>query len=163
MKLVAEAVFNSGAEAFWKHHFDESSRGPSETTGFGAQSFRVLSSDTRGGVLHQRTEMVERLDAPAAVRKVFGETTRVTEEWSWPEGSNAARVSFAPDKMASRLRLGGEMRTEELGPGRTKVILDFDVTVKIFGIGGIVEKLLAKDIPERHQKSADYYNAHIAK
>jgi hypothetical protein len=158
MKISTEAVYNCTPEQYWQHFFDEESRRRQEVEGCGSQVFRVLEKSTREGKLFQRAEAVDRTDAPAAVRKLLGETTRVVEEALWEPGSNVVHLTYTPERMTNRIRMAGTQRTEALGDGRCRVIADFEVEVQIFGIGGMVERLLAKELPARHRKAAAHFN-----
>ena len=105
---------------------------------------------------------MERVDAPKAVRKVFGETTRITEEITWTRGSDQAHLVFRPDRMASKVFVSGDLQVRDQGDGTCHARAVVDVQVKIFAVGGIVEKLLAKAVPPRFQRDMEWFNAQEA-
>jgi len=159
MKVYAEEVFSCTAEEYWESFFDEDYR-KAQQLAVGTVGYRVLRKDVRGDEVVQLAEITEKVDAPGPVRKIFGETTTVEEEAVWKQGSDVARVKYTPGKMADRLRMSGQLRTKPHGEGSCKVVMDYDVEFKMFGVGGMVEKLLAKDLPETHRKAAAYYRSH---
>jgi hypothetical protein len=161
MRIVAEHVYDCEPEAFWAHHLDEESRRAKEVEGCGAVSFRVLSKGRQGDAVVVRSELVKAPDLPAPVRRIFGETIRAEEALRWEEGSNTATFEHTSETMPDRVRMSGRLITEPLGDGRCRVILDVDVTVKLFGIAGIVERLLAKELPLRQEKAMSWFNAHL--
>jgi hypothetical protein len=161
MRIVSEHVYDCSPEVFWAHHLDEESRRAKEIEGCGAVSFGFLSKGREGDAVVVHAEMVEAADAPAPVRRIFGETTRVEETLRWVEGSNTATVAYRPDTMSDRVRMSGRLTTEPLADGRCKVVLDVDVSVKLLGVGGMVERLLAKQLPLRQEKAMSWFNANL--
>jgi len=161
MRIVIEHVYDCEPEAFWAHHLDEESRRVKEVEGCGAESFRVLSKKRQGDVVIVRSELVEAPDVPAPVRRLFGETIRAEEMLRWEEGSNTAAFEHTPETMPDRVRMSGRLTTEPLGDGRCRGVLNADVTVKLFGVAGMVERLLAKELPLRQEKAMTWFNANL--
>ncbi len=161
MRILSEHVYDCEPEAFWAHHLDEESRRAKEVEGCGAISFRFLSKGRQGDAVVVRAEIVELTDAPAPVRRIFGETTQAEEVLRWEEGSNTATLDYKAERMADRVRMSGRLTTEPLGEGRCKVVLDVDVSVKLFGIAGMVERLLAMKLPLRQEKAMSWFNTNL--
>lgn len=159
MRVKAEEVFSCTVEEYWESFFDEAYR-KAQQLASGAAGYRVLRKDVRAGEIVQIAEIIENVDAPGPIKKIFGEQTKVEEEAVWKQGSEVARVRYTPEKMADRLRVSGELRTKPHGEGKCTVLMDYNVEFKMFGVGGMVEKLLAKDLPETHHKAAAYYRSH---
>ncbi len=162
MKIVAAHVYHCEPEAFWAHHLDEESRRTKEVEGCGAVSFRVLSKERQGQELIVRSELVEAPELPAPVRRIFGATLRAEELLRWQEGSKTATFEHRPDTLADRVSMTGRLSTEPLGEGRCRVVLEVDVTVKLFAIGGMIEGLLARELPLRQEKAMAWFNAKLA-
>ncbi|MDJ0866514.1 MAG: DUF2505 domain-containing protein [Myxococcota bacterium] len=161
MRIVAEHVYDCEPKAFWAHHLDEESRRAKEVEGCGAVSFRVLSKERQGGAVIVRSELVEALNVPASVRRAFGATLRAEEVLRWEEGSNTATFEHTPETLPDRVRLSGRLTTEPTGDGRCRVILDAEVTVKLFGMAGVIERVLAKQLPLRQEKAMSWFNANL--
>jgi hypothetical protein len=68
-------------------------------------------------------------DLPAAIQKVVGNNLRYREEAYY-----------------DKILVSGVQLTESLGPGRCKRIFLADVEVKIFGVGGLIEKRIVQDL-----------------
>ena len=112
-------------------------------------------------MLIMRSELVEAPDFPAPVQRIFGETVRSEELLRWEDGSTTATFEYTPETMADRVSMCGRLTTEPLDDGRCRVIQDIEVTVKLFGIAGMVERLLAKELPLRHEKAMWWLNANL--
>lgn len=161
MKIQSQGIYNCTPKEFFEQTFNEKNRAERETKGCRAISYRVLSSDKDDRQWRQVAEVVDKIDAPGAIRKVFGETTTVEETSIWTVGTDTIKVSYKPDKMPNKITMQGEFRVTPHGDGSCKVIMDLEITVKIFGIGGMMEKLIAKELPEHMAKDVAYFNANM--
>ena len=161
MKIVCEHVYDCEPEAFWAHHLDEASRRAKEVEGCGAVAFRVLSKEREGKAWVVRSELVEAPDLPGPVRRLFGESLRAEETLRWEEGSNTATFEHTPETLPDRVKLSGRLTTEPLGGGRCRVRLEAELTVKLFGIAGALERLAARELPLRQDKAMAWFNANL--
>ncbi len=159
MKVKAEEIFNCTAEEYWERYFDEEYRRGAQIAA-GAAEYRVVKKDVRGDEVVQKAAIVQITDAPGPIKKLFGDQTKVDEETIWKQGSDVGKVTYVPEKFSDRTRLVASMRIESAGEGKCKVVMTYDVEFKMFGVGGLVEKMLAKDLPDMHRKTAAYFNSH---
>lgn len=162
MRVKAEAIYKCRPSCYFEKHFDAEGRVKREIEGCGAVSFKIISSTRKDGVARLVAEMTEKMDAPAPIRKLLGETTMVEEDSTWKEGTNVIKVVYRPEKMRNKISMSGEFRCEPHGQDACKVFLDLEINVKIFGLGGTIEKMVAKDIPGRLERDAVYFNEQIA-
>ncbi len=162
MNKHVEQVFKCDPEFYWQSLFDAEQRTERELKGCGSLSYEVVSITRDAGKVRQVAKAVSEVDAPRAVRKVFGETIGIEEETTWQEGSEQAQLVYRPDKMPDRVTVSGVLSCRGQGDGTCKVSVDLNIKVKIFAIGGIVEKLLAKESEKHLADDAAYFNAHIA-
>ena len=161
MRIVVEHVYDCEPDAFWAHHLDEASRRLKEVEGCGAVSFRVLAKERDGDTVIVRSELVEAPDVPGPVQRLFGASLRAEEVLRWDEGSNTATFDHTPETLADRLHLSGRLTTEPLGDGRCRVVLEAEVTVKLFGLAGTIERLLARELPLRQENAMTWFNANL--
>ena len=75
-------------------------RGERERKGCGALTFAVTESRWEGDVYHQVSFVEEEVDAPAPVRKIFGETQRIQETARWVKGSDTVQIRYQPSIMS---------------------------------------------------------------
>lgn len=159
-KIRIEEIYHCSAEHYLECLLNAEHRAEREVGGCGAVSFRILSSGWDGDEYQQVAEIVEQVTAPAAVRKIFGETSRIEETSRYTHGGNIARISYRPNIMGDRVRMEGRLECTPLEESRCRVVLELEITAKVFGIGGIVERLVAKELPARQAKDRAYWNAH---
>jgi hypothetical protein len=162
MRVEARAVFDCEPQTYFEQLFDPETRKRREMEGRKAKSYRIVESNTDSETWHQIAESVEHLDAPRAVRKVLGETTTIREEVTWKKGAYRAEVSYRPDKLADRTKVAGTLEAEPEGSGSCRVTLAVEVKIKVFGVGGMIEKMSAGKLREDFQKDADFFNREIA-
>jgi hypothetical protein len=162
MKIHAQQTYHVALARYFELLTDGAARARREIEGAGSVSYRVLSSSVEGGVRRYRAEMVSRVEAPAAVRKIIGETSRMEEEITYREGGDVAQVRYRTDSLGDRARLEGEIRARAVCPGQTEATLDITAEVKMFGLGGVIEKMIDKELREHLAKDAAFVNTHLA-
>lgn len=85
-------------------------------------------------------------DLPIAIQKVVGNNLRYREEAYYDKHERKYHVKVVPNRLADKILVSGVQLTEPLGPGRCKRIFLADVEVKIFGVGGLIEKRIVADL-----------------
>jgi hypothetical protein len=161
MLVSATEVYRCSPQRYIEQYFDPEGRKRRMVDGCKGVSWELLDKTEAGGERRMRAAFVQRLDAPKAVQKLFGETSRFEEVSVWREGSDEIQVTLIPDKMTDRMSLQGRYRVQDAGDGTSRVTLEMEVQVKIFGVGGLVEKMAAKELPKTFAKDAEYFNAHL--
>jgi hypothetical protein len=162
MKVQVDAVFHCKPETYFEQLFDPSTREKRELVGRGALRYQIIESDTQGETWHQIAESTEKLEAPAPVRKVMGETTRIREEVTWKKGASTGQVSYTPDKLSNRTTVSGVLEARPEGEDHCRVTLSVEVRIKVFGVGKMIEKLSADKLQADFRKDADFFNREIA-
>jgi len=162
MLLRTEAIYHCEPEYYLEQYFDGAARSEREVKGAGTISFKVLESHCEGEVWRHVAESISRLDAPMPVRKIFGESTRMEEHASWRRSTNTIDVEYIPDNLRQRISVKGHIRVGPAGEGTCRIVVEMDVNFKIFAVGGMLEKLSAKEMPIAIQKDCAYFNKHMA-
>ena len=102
---------------------------------------------------------IAKLDAPAAVAKVLGSGFGYTEESRFDKATKVYRFVIKPTTLADKLKTEGSVKVEPRGEGKCTRIVDIVAEAKIFGIGGMMEKVTEKSLRDGWQKGADMFNA----
>src|SRR6185436_13653348 len=108
-----------------------------------------------------RLRFTQRMDAPAPVRKIFGETTSMEEDGRFDPATRRWRFRMIPDRMADKIDITGETWLEERGPGRVERVSELSVGVRIFAVGGLVEQFIAKETETSNAKQAEFTRRYI--
>jgi hypothetical protein len=158
MKSTLRHTFDIGADAFWKdiffsHAFLE--RMYKEALGCVSVAFLEDSGDVPAGRTRRFT-FAQKLDAPAPIRKLFGEHTTMEERGRFDPQTKRWRFAMIPDRMADKVRISGETWLEPVGEGRVERIDELEFAVTIFGIGSLVEKFMASATTESFAKQVAF-------
>ena len=160
MKVSTTEVFRCPVEKYFEEYFNPEGR-HRRVVGAGGVSFTAKEVRREAPEWTMRAELVEKLNAPAAIRKLFGETNRFEEESRWVVGTRMIEVKVRPDRMRDKLSIQMRYQMESLADGTCRVTLEMDIQARIFGIGGLVEKMAAKEMPHAFSKDAAFFNAHL--
>src|SRR5439155_16888010 len=95
-------------------------------------------------------------DAPAAIRKIFGDTTKMEERGRFDVDTKRWRFEMIPDRMADKIRITGETWVEPAGEGKIQRVCAMDFAISIFGVGGLVEKFMASATAESYAKQTRF-------
>ena len=104
---------------------------------------------------------IPKLDAPAAVTKVLGSGFGYTEEGRFDKTSKVYRFVIKPTTLGEKLKNEGTVQCEAKGEGKCTRIVDVLAEAKIFGLGGMIEKMTEKSTRDGWNKSAELFNAHL--
>jgi hypothetical protein len=163
MKQTIRHAFDIGEGAFWKEIFFDHAlveRMYKEALGCTSVAFLEDTGDTTSGRT-RRLAFTQKLDAPAPIRKLFGETTTMEERGQFDPATHRWRFTMVPDRMADKLRIAGETWLEPAGDGRVERVMSIEYTVSIFGIGGLVEKFMASATEESFEKQVQFTREHL--
>jgi len=158
-KIHIAETYHCTPELFWEKMWDADIRRERETTGCGAVSFNVINSRWEGDTYHQVIVLEELVDAPLPVRKIFGETTKIEETTKWVKGADTVHINYQPSIMANKVSMVGTLTCTPAQGGHCNIVLDVEITAKIFVVGGIIEKIIASALPKRQAKDVAYFNA----
>jgi hypothetical protein len=112
--------------------------------------------------MSRRLRFAQRMDAPAPVRKIFGETTTMEETGTYDPATGRWKFRMIPDRMADKLDITGETWVEPAGPGKIFRHVALDVGVRIFAVGGLVESFIASTTEERFATQAAFTRKYVS-
>jgi hypothetical protein len=164
MRYTIRHIFNTDADTFWEKVFFDPEYNRELFEGhLKFKLYRVLSMD-RGddGSVHRRTECVPPVELPAAAKKILGDATAYIEDGRFDPKSRRftvdVQLKVASDKIKTRLAMWVEPR----GDKRVERIVEVDNTVKVFGIGGMLEGFVEKQTRANYDAAAEFTNKWIA-
>jgi hypothetical protein len=95
-------------------------------------------------------------DLPAAIQKVVGEGLRYREEGRFDKKSRHYGIRIVPSRLADKMSVDGELFTQAVGDNQVKRIFTAAVSVKIFGLGSMIEKRLVADLKRSYDVGAKF-------
>jgi hypothetical protein len=164
MQSTIRDTFDIGADAFWRDVFFRRAfveRMYKEA--LACESIEILAEqgDVATG-LTRRLRFTQKIDAPGPVRKLFGETTTMEEDGKFDAPSGRFSYRMVPDKMADKITISGTTWLEPAGDHKVVRVSELDFGVRIFGVGTLVEKFMAKQTVESMERQARFTRAYIA-
>jgi hypothetical protein len=162
--LEVEHVFNCAEATYWDRIFlDPEYNERLFKTELKFPVWRELSREERGGVLHRVVEVVPYVgELPGALKAVVGEGIGYEERGVLDRAAKSYKVTVVPNKLADKLSIKVDLWTVADGEQRCKRKARAEAHVKIFGVGGAIEKRMLADLERSYQKSAEFTNRFVA-
>jgi hypothetical protein len=124
--------------------------------------WQVLSTREVGEVLERELDVGLNADAlPAAAKSVIGDSLGYREQGKYDRKRRRYAVKATNSKLGDKFLLEGEMHTEPLGEQRCRRIFELKVTVKLFGVGGMIEKLVLSELQKSYAESATFIGRYM--
>ncbi|MCX4243311.1 DUF2505 family protein [Paraliomyxa miuraensis] len=114
------------------------------------------------GKRHRDMEVTPKLDVPAAVAKIIGPKLGYTERATFDEATEAWTYRHILNVLTEKVLMGGVVTIEPVGDDRCVRVAKMSVEVKIFGVGGLVEKAAEKNMRDGWDRSAQWINRWLA-
>lgn len=153
---------NCGIDRFWKVYLSEDFTKDLYLKGLGYNSVEIKSQSGAPGEAGYTRELhtAQDLDAPGAVKAVMGSEASQTEDGKFD--GDTWRFSIIPDKMSNKIHMSGVTTLAENSDGGVTQTVKLEYQAKIFGIGGMIETLMAKMIKDGYDGTAVYMNKWLA-
>ena len=162
--LEVEHTFNCSEATYWDRIFlDPEYNERLFKTELKFSVWRELSREEKGGVMHRALEVVPYVgELPGAIKAVVGDGIGYEEHGVFDRAAKNYKVVVVPNKLADKLNIKVDQWTVLESEGRCRRKVRAEVNVKMFGIGGTIEKRILADLERSYQKSADFTNRFIA-
>ena len=158
---TTSALLPCTPDTFWASFLDASYLRALYLDGLGARAFDVLDI----GEASRKLYIVPKLKLPAPVAKLIGESfayeehgtlDRAKNEWTWRmvQPANLDPKS-KPRKDAVTMR--GALRIEPSGQTQCRRTDTFTVEAKIFGLGGLIESTIEKELQGARDKEYAFF------
>ncbi len=163
MKKTVRHRFPIRKEQYWNEVFfdEEYNRGLSQALGNASAEVLQQSGDI-ASTLNRVTCCVPRFEAPGAVRKILGDSVSYTEKGTWDAKTGRWKFTMTPSALSDKIKIAGVIWAEDLGDAMER-ICEIEFEVKIFGVGGMLEKFLCDSMLDNQKKAADFTTQFIRK
>lgn len=145
----------------WRLFLDEEFDRRQYLEGFGFPKYELLESKDSETETTRKIRVQPKLDVPAAVAKLLGDRFGYVEEAVFDKKTRVYRAKMTTNVLSDRLFSDSVVRAEPAGEGRCRRTCELSVEAKIFGIGGLVEVALEKNLRDGWEKSAAYLNQQL--
>jgi hypothetical protein len=117
---------------------------------------QLIKRDITNGQLKRATKIGADREVPAPVAKLIGTAKlEYTEHLDYKFGGYLASWRTEPSIMVDKIRAQGRIGFEQRG-NRVIRWVDGDIEVKMFGVGGVIEKFIVSDVEKSYQRAAEF-------
>lgn len=145
-------------ERFWETFLDPKLTERLFKEALGFTEFRILDQTETPTTLVRRSAATPKMNWPRPVTKLFGDRFGYTEEATFDKVAKVWRWKMTTSTLPDKLRSEGSVRAEPVGDDKVRRIVDIVLEAKVFGIGGLIESSVEKQIRESWEKSAAVTN-----
>lgn len=164
MRYTIKHTIETDLETFWsKLFFDPEFNRSMFLDHLGFTSYRVLEDRTDpDGTRHRRVESTPKVELPAPARKLFGDNLSYTEVGRFDPSTKHYFVDALPPKVAGdKVKTTSEIWAEPVSDKRIERIVTVDCSVKVFGLGTLLEGIIEQQTRDNYAKAAEYTNRWI--
>lgn len=163
MKITLHHTIDCSPDEFWALYHDKAFIERMHLEGLESTSVEVLHQAGKPGKKFERQiRWGQRPDMPGPVRKLFGEEVVTTEDGSFDPATGVWSFTLVPGTMADKTKMSGTMSLTDNGDGTSDQLFVLEAKVSIFGVGGLVEKVIERQAKETQARSASFVNGHLA-
>ena len=125
-------------------------------------SYEILNESTRpdGGLVRQ-LKAKPRIDVPKVLKSQLGDGLYFVEDGEFEPSERVWKNRLSVPKLGEKLRISTEMRFQDTEPGKCVRTVDFDIEVRIFGIGGLMEKFIERILRDSYEDARILTNTWI--
>ena len=163
MKFTVRDIFDTDVETYWNEiFFDEEYNARLYREALGFKDFQLVELTGEKDGPRTRTMRTEpAADAPAVVRKLIGDSLTYTESGRFDPETKVWTYQITTSKLADKLHIGGRLWAEPQGDKKLARAAEIEIDVKIFGVGGTIEKFIEKTTRDSYVKATAFTNRFI--
>jgi len=164
MRYTIRHTFDTDAETFsGKIFFDPAYNEALFLGHLGFSGYKLLALDKLpDGTITRRVECTPKVEIPAAVKKVIGDNAGYVETGRFDPKTQRFSVDVQTKVAADRIKNHATMWVEPRGDKKVERVVELDTTVKVFGVGGMIEKLIEQQTRASYEAAAAFTNRWIA-
>ncbi|MFZ5891111.1 MAG: DUF2505 family protein [Myxococcota bacterium] len=158
-----EHTFNCSEETFWsKIFFDQEYNRRLFLERLKFAGWKETKHEEHEGKVQRVVEAIPPIgELPSALKSIVGEGAGYEERGTLDRASKRYTAEVTPNRLADKISVRIELSTVADGPNRCKRIAKGSVNVKIFGVGGLLEKKMIGDLEKSYSKSAEFTNEFV--
>lgn len=162
-RLTLIQDFSVEPDEHWRLFLDDEVERRMYLEGFRFPKYELLERRETDDEIVRKIRVVPRLDVPGAVAKLLGDSFGYTETHHFDKKTKVFRAKTTPSVLADRLFSESTVRVDAAGPGKCRRTVEVTVEAKIFGVGGLIETALEKNLRNGWVDSAGYLAAEAQK
>ena len=161
MKVSTSHTFPISEDTFWKEiYFNEEYNNTLYIEHIHAEAYETVEFEENDDEIIRQVRITPKQEAPKIITKFIKGKLSYLEKGRFDKKDKIFRFNVTPSAMTDKLTINGKVFVESRGGSITRTI-DLDLTAKIFGVGGQVEKFIGGQIRKGYDESFPYTIAWI--
>jgi hypothetical protein len=153
---------NCSPEEFWKLFFDPAFNEALLRDVMKVSEFQVTKFEDGEREILRTTTGKPQVNLPGPIKKIIGDGFSYTEEGRFEKGAKRWHFKIKISSFGDKARNEGTMHVEPAGEGKVRRVCDATVEAKIFGVGGMIESGMEKQMQDGWTAGAAFMNKWIA-
>ena len=150
-------------ERLWQLYFDRDWNVEMYERGLGFPSCKIVEQREQGDHIIRRMTVVPKIDMPGPVRKIVGDKVGYEERGDYDRAAGVFHWQVVLAAFGDKARVEGTMRVVPHGTAHCRRVVDFEVEVKMFGVGKLIERTAADNTIDGWNNSARWINQYLAR
>ena len=154
---------NCDEATFWELFLDKDFNEKLYKQGLEFSEWSIVEQTETDSEVKRTTKGKPKLkNIPGPVAKILGDSFGYSETGFMDKKSKVWKYKLTPSAMADKIKQEGTLRISPAGEGKVKRSVELLIEAKIFGIGGMIESTVEKQLRDGWDASASYMNKWIA-
>jgi len=163
MKLSGSFPCDFPPEIYQKYLVDEGALAYLRENHSEIRDLEVLENRPDNDKIYMKLKYTMEVSMPGPVKKALGGASHsFVADLILDTQNNTATLEFNPARMADKIKAGARVTFEKQGD-RWVQRMDGDVTVKIFGVGKVVEKFIVEKFQNSYALEARLRNDYVSR
>lgn len=163
LKFTVEHRLDCTPERHWELFWDAAWNETLIVEGLGFMSCSCTEAVDDGDYRSRQMRVTPKLKVPAAVAKLLGPKLAYTEKGRFHQPTERWEFDTILSVLTEKITMGGAVTIRDEGDGKCTRVTELWTDVKIFGIGGLVERAAESNLRDGWAESARWINGWLAK
>ncbi|MEW1831522.1 DUF2505 family protein [Streptomyces sp. NPDC088196] len=106
----------------------------------------------------RRTVFQRSLQLPSPVAKLLGANFSEAEDGTFEKADRLWTWKVTPSSLADKIRHEGHLTAEDTDAVRSRLRVELTYEAKVFGVGGLLESSMEKNLREEWDRTVAFYN-----
>jgi hypothetical protein len=161
-KFTLTHEINCDADTFWRVFLDQEYNKKLYLEGLGFNGYEILEQRETDDSVTRKVKGTPKMNVPGPLAKLVGANFSYIEDGKLDRASKIWTWKVTPSSMADKVRNEGTLRLEPIGSDKVRRIAELVVEAKVFGVGGLIESTLEKQLREGWEASVPFMHKWLA-
>jgi len=163
VRYTIKHTLNTTVDTFWKLFFEPEYNEKLFKERLKFSVYEVLALEHKpDGSVYRKIHCAPPIEIPSIAKKFFGDSTSYVETGLYDPKTRRFNTDVQPKVGADKIHMRISIWAEPRGDKQIERFVDVEGSVKIFGIGKMIEGLLESNTRESYDIAADFTNKWVA-